>query len=99
MVEAYIKRIERVNPVINAVVDTAFDKARREARAADEAIRQGSVNWKGQPLLGVPVTIKDAFDVAGMPTTCGVPRLKGKPSEADATAVRRLKEAGRDHSG
>ena len=94
VVEAYIKRIKQINPVIKAVVDTAFDKAQHEAQLADDAIRQGTADWKRQPLLGVPVTIKDAFDVAGMPTTCGVPRLRNKCAEADATAVRKLKEAG-----
>ncbi len=94
VIEAYIGRIMKVNRAINAVVDMVFDKARHAAQAADEAIHQGSIDWKRQPLLGVPVTIKDAFDVTGMATTCGVPRLKDKLAEVDATAVRKLKEAG-----
>ena len=54
IVEAYIERIKKVNPKINAVVDTDFKEARRQAQQADKSIRQGGVFWKGQPLLGVP---------------------------------------------
>jgi amidase len=94
VVTEHIDRIRRVDPVINAVVQKTFDSAMRHAQATDEAIRHGNIDWKRKPLLGVPVTIKDAFDLEGLPTICGVPARQHAPATRDATAVARLKEAG-----
>src|SRR5262245_49544537 len=63
-VEAHIARIEAVNPRINAVVVTRYDEARTEAREADERRTRGEPLG---PLHGVPITIKEAFDLAGTP--------------------------------
>ena len=65
VVEAHIRRIEEVNPLINAVVVPLFEQARREAKAADTALARGESLG---PLHGVPITIKESFDVAGTPT-------------------------------
>ena len=83
VLEAHIARILAVNPTINAVADERFAEARREA--ADP--RPG-------PLAGLPVTIKEAFDVAGMPATCGLTSRAGRVATTDATAVARLRAAG-----
>ena len=91
VVDAHIDRIERVDGAINAVVMRRFDEARREADAADEAIRQG-VNVG--PLHGVPVTIKDQFLVSGMPMTCGLSRFKDNISDSNGQAVDSWVKAG-----
>lgn len=90
-VEAHIARIEAVNPKLNAVVVPLFDQARAEAAAADAARARGE---RVGPLHGVPITIKEAFDVAGTPTTAGLTHLAGHRAEADAPTVARLRAAG-----
>lgn len=91
VVDAHIRRIEAVNPTLNAVVVPLFDAARRAAQAADEAAARGQ--WQG-PLHGVPVTIKEMFDVAGTPTTAGMTGRAKQLATADADAVARLRKAG-----
>jgi amidase len=88
--DAAIARIEATNPALNAVVVTDFDRAREAARALDARIAQGF----DAPLLGVPMTIKESFDVAGLPTTFGVERFRDFIAQDDAVAVKRLKAAG-----
>ena len=68
VVEAHLRRIEEVNPRLNAVVQPAADRARAEARESDEALARGEV--KG-PLHGVPMTIKDSLDTVGIISTGG----------------------------
>jgi amidase len=86
-----LARIEAVNPALNAVVELGQTAALREAAAADEALARGD---DVGPLHGVPMTIKDAFNVAGLPTTWGNPAFKGFVADSDATVARRLKQAG-----
>jgi amidase len=88
---ALLARVEAVNPTLNAVVALRAEAALREAAAADETAARGG---RLGPLHGVPVTVKDAFDVAGMATTWGNPAFKDHVAAADATVVRRLREAG-----
>lgn len=91
VVEAYLQRIEAVNPKLNAVVQLTADMVHDQARAADAALAQGDL--KG-PLHGVPVTIKDNIETAGMICTGGT---KGRTSfvpTQDATVVARLRAAG-----
>jgi len=90
LVEDAIARIETADASINAVVVRDFDNARAQARAADAAIASGETG----PLLGVPVTVKEAFDVAGLPTTWGLPSVWEAVAEEDAVVVTRLKRAG-----
>lgn len=85
-----IERIERFDPQINAVVTRDFERARSAAAAADDARARG----ERLPLLGVPVTVKDAFNIAGLPTTWGIPGTENSRAEQDAVVVRRLKAAG-----
>src|SRR5438093_596654 len=90
LTDLYIRRIERHDGRLNAVVVRDFERARQRARAADEAAARG----ERAPLLGLPITLKESFNVAGLPTTCGVPEWKGYVSPHDAPAAARLHAAG-----
>ncbi|AGB24708.1 amidase, Asp-tRNAAsn/Glu-tRNAGln amidotransferase A subunit [Mycobacterium sp. JS623] len=90
LLEHYLARVDRLNPALNAVVTLDADGARQAADAADEALARGDVIG---PLHGVPMTIKDCYDTAGMRTTCGVEDWDCVP-ERDAEAVRRFRDAG-----
>jgi amidase len=89
--DAFLRRMDRFNPGLNAIVVTDVEGARRRAKQADAALRKGKV-WG--PLHGVPMTIKESYDVAGMPTTCGLPALKDNVAPKNALAVDRLLAAG-----
>ncbi len=91
LLEHYLDRVERLNPQINAIVATDLEAARERATKADEALARDEV-WG--PLHGLPMTIKDSIEVAGMPTTSGAPELKGHIPAAHAPAVQRLIDAG-----
>jgi amidase len=90
LVDGTIARIEAVDPKINAVVLRDFDRARAAADAADAALARG----EQLPLLGLPMTVKEQFNIAGLPTTWGDPKFKGWQPEADALVVQRLRSAG-----
>ena len=85
-----IARIETHDPHINAMCVRDFDRALNAARAADIALQRG----ERRPLLGVPMTIKESFNMVGMPTTWGMPAFKDFSPTQDAVAVARLKAAG-----
>ena len=87
----HLDRVARLNPAINAVVYTDPEAALARANEADAALARGEA-WG--PLHGLPMTVKDSIAVAGMPTTCGLPRLKDNRPERDAAAVARLRAAG-----
>ncbi len=91
LLELYVARMEKYNPRINAIVTTDLDGARKRARAADRALAKGEV-WG--PLHGLPMTIKESFDVIGMPTTWGLSELKDNFPKRNALAVDRLLNAG-----
>ena len=91
IVDAYLNRIEQINPKINAVVQITSDEARREALEADNLLMKDEI--KG-PLHGIPITIKDNIETAGVICTSGTKgREKFIPTE-DATVVKRLRDAG-----
>jgi amidase len=90
LAEAAIERIERLDPHVNAVVVRDFDRALHAAKAADAARARG----QDGPLLGVPITVKESFNVAGLPTTWGLPPFARFVPAEDAVAVARLKAAG-----
>lgn len=90
LIEHTIARIEALDGRINAVVVRDFDRARDAARAADAALGRG----ERQPLLGIPVTLKEPFNVAGLPTTWGFPHFRDFQPAEDALVVSRLKAAG-----
>ena len=85
-----IARVERDDSVINAICVRDFDRARVAARAADQARARG----EDQPLLGIPVTVKESYNVAGLPTTWGMPLHRSYLPAEDAVQVSRLKAAG-----
>lgn len=91
VVGAYLARIEEVNPKLNAVVHVTADAARERAREADAATARGE-SWG--PLHGVPVTIKDAFETAGIVSAGGTRGRVGYVPQEDAVGVARLKAAG-----
>lgn len=88
--EATLRRIETRDEDLNAVVVRDFERARIAAAAADEARARG----ERRALLGVPMTVKESFNVAGLPTTWGIAGSTGIAVQADAMAVRRLKASG-----
>ncbi len=86
-----LERIQRLNPKLNAIVTLTADGALARAKAADEARARGQ--WWG-PFHGVPCTVKDTLEVAGVRTTAGSPTLKDHVPPRDAVFVARLKQAG-----
>jgi amidase len=88
--DAHLERIGRHNPALNAVVSLDADRAREQAREADAAMARGEVLG---PLHGVPMTLKDGLDVAGMRTTVGTVELD-RVAAADGTVAARLRAAG-----
>ena len=91
ILEHYLARVERHNPALNAIIASDIPSARKRARAADRALGKGEV-WG--PLHGVPMTIKESFDVTGLPTTWGLPELRENIAPRNALAVDRLLAAG-----
>jgi amidase len=91
LTEMLLTRIEAVNPAMNAVVELQGEAAFREAVAADNATARGDA---AGPLHGVPMTIKDSFNVAGLHTTWGNPAFKDFVADSDSTVARRLRRAG-----
>ena len=91
LLDACIDRYSRHNPALNAVVLTRLDEARQRATAADAALADG-ISWG--PLHGLPMTIKEAFDWEGTPSTWGNPEWADNVTSRDAEAVRRLHNAG-----
>ena len=91
LLDLYLARVAKYNPQLNAIIATDVEGARKRARAADRALAKGPA-WG--PLHGVPMTIKESYDVAGMPTTWGIPRLKDHRATGNALAVDRLLGAG-----
>ena len=91
LLNLYLERIERYNDDINAVVALDIEAARARAEEADEALAQGQY-WG--TLHGLPMTVKDVFEVVGMPATSGDPILKDYMPKSNAIAVQRLIDAG-----
>ena len=89
LAEAAIARIESLDGSLNAVVLRDFERALVAASAADERRRKG----EDAPLLGLPLTVKEAFDVAGLPTSWGLPG-ETKPASSNSALVSRLRSAG-----
>lgn len=85
-----IARIERRDSAVNAVVVRDFERARQSARAADAALARG----EARPLLGVPMTVKETFNLAGLPTTWGIAEAKDFRASEDAVVVTRCRSAG-----
>ncbi len=91
VVDACLERIGQVNPKLNAVVLLVAEDARTQARVADQKLARGDAVGA---LHGVPMTIKDSLDTAGVITTAGTMGRKNFVPKEDATVVKRLKSAG-----
>ena len=91
LVKCYLDRIEALNPGLGAVVTVAAERARSEAGESDRRLARGE---EVGPLHGLPVTVKDCLETAGLRTTCGAAELAGYVPDHDAEAVGRLRRAG-----
>src|SRR5712671_6154105 len=91
VVDAHLARIDEVNPALNALVCVLADEARAGAALADKKLAAGEAVG---PLHGVPFTVKENIDMAGLPTTWGVPALAQAVVPADAPVVERMRAAG-----
>ncbi len=91
LLDAYLDRVDRLNPVFNAIVVDDRERARRDARAADRALARGTARG---PLHGVPITVKESFNIPGHPTTFGYPEFAQNVAATDAVIVHRLRSAG-----
>lgn len=89
--EAAFARVDALNPVLNAVIWQNRDAAMTEARACDAETARGESRG---PLHGLPITVKESFDLAGSPTTLGVPEMRDNIRHADSDAVARYRAAG-----
>ena len=91
LTDYYIDRIERLDGDVNAVVVRDFERAREAARAADAKVASGA---EVGPLHGVPMTIKESYDLEGTPTTWGIPDFKDNIATRDSESVTAYKNAG-----
>src|SRR5687768_4419601 len=91
VLEMYLERIAKYDPALNAICTLDESGARARAREADAALARGELRG---PLHGVPMTIKDALETAGLRTTGGYPPLSDHVPTKDATAVGRMRAAG-----
>ncbi len=91
LLDHYLARVGKYDGALNAVVVRDFERARTRARAADRALKRGET-WG--PLHGVPMTVKESYDVAGLPTTWGVPAYKANIAATNALVVDRFLGAG-----
>ncbi len=91
LLDGLLARAERVNPALNAIVAWDVERARAAARAADDATARGEFSG---PLHGLPMTVKDVFETAGLVTTSGAKGLATHIPAADALGVARLRRAG-----
>src|SRR5688572_10963265 len=91
LLDHYLDRVKRYNPALNAIVATDIPAARKRARAADRALVKGDV-WG--PFHGVPMTVKEALQVTGLPTTFGAPQYRDNIATSNALAVERWLKAG-----
>src|SRR5688572_10825753 len=90
LLELHVRRIERLDPPLNAVVERDFERARHDAAAADARRARG----EDAPLLGLPMTLKESINVRGLRTTVGMLPWKDFRSEHDAPVTVRVKAAG-----
>jgi aspartyl-tRNA(Asn)/glutamyl-tRNA(Gln) amidotransferase subunit A len=91
VVNTCLKRIEQINPELNAIVTVLADEAREQAKMAESEIKAG--RWRG-PLHGIPVGIKDFYDTAGIRTTAAFEHFRNRVPRKDAIGVAKLRNAG-----
>ncbi len=91
LLDHYIDRVEKHDGALNAVVVRDFERARKRAKAADRALKKGEA-WG--PLHGLPMTVKESFNIEGLKTTWGNPAFKDSVSNYTSVAIERLLAAG-----
>ncbi len=91
LLDYFLERAHRLNPKLNAIIEWDEERARARAREADAALVRGEI-WG--PLHGVPMTVKESYDVAGLHTTRGNPVYRDNVARRDALAITRLRQAG-----
>lgn len=91
LLDLYLKRVETHNPALNAIIASDIPGARKRAKAADKAVSSGK---KLGPLHGVPMTIKESFDVTGYATTWGDPAFKDAIAASNSLVAQRMIDAG-----
>ncbi|NWF83944.1 MAG: amidase [Bryobacteraceae bacterium] len=91
LTQACLRRVEKLNPKLNAFITLTADAALADARKAEAEIAAGQ--WRG-PLHGIPIAVKDLYDTAGVLTTAASAQYAGRVPKEDAEAVQRLKAAG-----
>ena len=91
LLEATIARIEARNPLVNAICATAYERARREAKASEKAVRDGEALGA---LHGLPTAIKDLHETEGLLTTYGSPLYRDHVPALDCAMVASLRRAG-----
>ncbi|HYL47700.1 MAG TPA: amidase [Candidatus Limnocylindrales bacterium] len=94
LIEAALRRIERLNPSLNAFISVSADAARRQARAADRELRRKRGSLALGPLHGIPISLKDNYCTRGIRTTAGSRILENFIPQGDAEAAARLARAG-----
>jgi amidase len=91
LLELFLARVDEFNPAINAVINQQRELARTRADAADAALARGE-DWG--PLHGLPMTVKESYNITGLPTCWGNPALKGNLATSSAVSIQRLIDAG-----
>ncbi|NOX49660.1 MAG: amidase [Gammaproteobacteria bacterium] len=91
LLQLYLDRVDKYNPDLNAIVVDIRDQAMLEAKTMDATVARGDAVG---PLHGVPMTVKESYNLAGTPTTWGNPAWRDKVAEEDAESVKKLKNAG-----
>lgn len=91
LLDHFLDRVARYNPTLNAVAVSRVEAARGAAKSRDRARRRGDATGA---LHGLPMTVKESFDVAGLPSTWGLPALRDNIARQSAEAVQRLEDAG-----
>ena len=91
LLDHFLARVAQYNPKLNAIIWMDRDKARKRAKSADAALKKGK---RFGALHGVPMTIKESYQVDGSPTTWGAPALKDNVSHATAVSAQRMIDAG-----
>ena len=91
LLNMYLERVDKYNPDLNAIIVDIREEARRDAEEADKAVAAGD---ELGPLHGVPMTVKESYDIAGTPSTWGSVDFKDNIADKDALSIARLKKAG-----
>ena len=91
LLDTYLSRVDRYNPGLNAIIVQQREQALARADAADAALARGE-DWG--PLHGLPMTVKESFDITGLPTTWGIPAMRNNTAQRNALCVQRLIDAG-----